>query len=298
MSRLWQAVPVGISAMAASWLAGARPVLAQSANLDAAGALPQLPDWMSSNILVQLFQQGGILMYPILACSVVLVAVVVERLVALRRSRVIPGPFARRMLNDLRDRLLDRESALLMCRNNGSPLARVLEYAIRRWGRPIGEVQQAVAEGGQREVYELRRNLRVINGIATVAPLLGLLGTVIGMIRCFGEVATSGDAMGKPEALAGGIYVALYTTAFGLTVAIPALIAYYYFLGRVDRLVADIESIAQEVIDLVAAEPEPSAGLVRTGPDRDNGHTAPVHEPRRPTVRTAKTVHSVTRQSA
>lgn len=284
--------PIGVATVLLLW---STTVFAQEASVSDAAS--PLPEWVSSNVVVRLFEQGGVLMYPILACSIVLVAVTFERLVALRRARVIPSTFSRRIVEDLREGLLDRESALLMCRNNGSPLARVLEHAIRRWGRPVVEVQQAVAEGGQREVFELRKNLRVINGVATVAPLLGLLGTVIGMIRCFGEVAASGDAMGKPEALAGGIYVALYTTAFGLSVAIPALILYYYFLGRIDRLVADIESIAQEVIDLIADD---GVGQPRLQPKdaSDNGSDGAIREPARPVVRTARTVHSISRQSA
>ncbi len=260
------------------------PVFAQQ--FTAAKVLEGLiPD--EANPIVAILRRGGVLMYPILGCSILLVAVALERLIALRRARVIPQPFVDRFLADLREGLLDRDAALLRCRSDGSPVARVLEHAVRRWGRPAVEIQQSVAEGGQREVLELRRNLRVINGISTVAPLLGLLGTVIGMIRCFAEVAAQTDAMGKPEALAQGIYVALYTTAFGLSVAIPALIVYYYFLGRVDRLVAEIDALAQEVIELVAGDGAvaPVRGIVPA----DGDH--------RPQVRTAKTVHSA-RQSA
>jgi len=274
--------------MLAWYLIALVPVLpAQQADAERSAATPWLPD--GSNVVVSLFQRGGILMYPILGCSILLVAVALERLVALRQGRVVPRAFAERFLADLRDGLLDREAALLRCRNDRSPLARVFEHAVRRWGRPATEIQQSVAEGGQREVLELKRNLRVINAISTVAPLLGLLGTVIGMIRCFAEVAAQSDAMGKPEALAQGIYVALYTTAFGLSVAIPALIVYYYFLGRVDRLVAEMDALAQEVVELVAGDGAvtPVRGLI----------TADREPELRPQVRTAKTVHSA-RQTA
>ncbi len=282
MKRTAYALLLGITVMAVGGLAV--PVHAQEIAADRLldGLIPD-----GANPMVVVLRRGGVLMYPILACSILLVAVALERLVALRRSRVIPRSFVDRFLGDLREGLLDRDSALLRCRNDGSPVARVFEHAVRRWGRPAIEIQQSVAEGGQREVLELRRNLRVINGISTVAPLLGLLGTVIGMIRCFAEVAAQTDAMGKPEALAQGIYVALYTTAFGLSVAIPALIVYYYFLGRVDRLVAEIDMLAQEVVELVAGDGAvaPVRGIVGAEADQ------------RPQVRTAKTVHSA-RQSA
>jgi biopolymer transport protein ExbB len=213
--------------------------------------------------LWQLFQQGGVLMYPILGCSVLLVAVSLERWASLRRGRVIPAEFVRELFEKLQTRQWDRETALQKCRDNGSPIARVLEQALRRWGRPAVEIQRSVAEGGQREVLELRRYLRLINAVYTVAPLLGLLGTVFGMIRCFSEVATRGDALGRPEALAEGIYEALYTTAFGLSVAIPAMIVYYCFLARIDGLVAQMDALAQELVELIAADGQPGATASR-----------------------------------
>ncbi|MFW6169009.1 MAG: MotA/TolQ/ExbB proton channel family protein, partial [Planctomycetota bacterium] len=125
--------------------------------------------------------------------------------------------------------------------------------AVRKWGRSSVEVEQAVIDTGERVTNELRRYLRLFNGISTISPLLGLLGTVLGMIRAFNAIVQSG-AMGRPELLAGGISQALLTTAAGLTVAIPALIAYLYFVSRVDRLVISIDSLGQEVVDLVSSD--------------------------------------------
>ena len=125
--------------------------------------------------------------------------------------------------------------------------------AVKKWGRPAVEIEQAIIDTGERVVHELRRYLRVFNGIATVAPMLGLMGTVLGMIRAFNDIATS-DAMGRPELLAKGISEALLATAAGLMVAVPAQILYWWFVGLVDRLTVRIDSLGQEVVGTISAE--------------------------------------------
>jgi biopolymer transport protein ExbB len=204
--------------------------------------------------LLQIFRDGGPLMYAIAACSVVAMAFILERLVVLRRSRVIPRAFVKRFVAQLRDGALNRSRALLLCKDNGSPVAQVLGHAVAKWGRPSVEIEQAIVDGGERAVSHLRRNLRVLNGVATVSPLLGLLGTVVGMILTFNKIAANPQGMGKAEELAEGISMALLTTAAGLTVAIPALIAYLYFIGRVDRLVSEVDAQAQNVVQIISAE--------------------------------------------
>jgi len=196
---------------------------------------------------------GGWLMLPIAACSFVLVAFVLERTISLRRGRVIPGPFVKRFIKQIGEGEIDRDKALELCQENGSPVAQVFAGAVRKWGRPAVEVEQAVIDSGERVTNGLRRYLRVLNGVATVAPLLGLLGTVVGMINAFNDIAVA-DAMGRPELLAGGISQALLTTAFGLSVAIPALIAYLFFVSRADRLIIDIDGLGQELVHLISAE--------------------------------------------
>ncbi|NIP84796.1 MAG: MotA/TolQ/ExbB proton channel family protein [Planctomycetales bacterium] len=203
--------------------------------------------------LIHIIHQGGPLMVPILFCSFILLIFTFERLFSLRRRRVIPRPFVRRFLHQIRQRTLGREEALQLCRENGSPVARVFAGAVHKWGRPAVEVEQGIIDAGERVSNGLRRYLRLLNGVATVCPLLGLLGTVLGMIQAFNDIATA-DAMGKPELLAAGIGQALITTASGLTVAIPALIFYMFFLSRVDRLVMDIDAAAQEVVAEISAE--------------------------------------------
>jgi len=203
--------------------------------------------------LFNIIQQGGPLLIPILVCSFILFLFVFERLFSLRRRRVIPKPFVRQFLHQLREGSVDQDEALQLCRKNGSAVARVFAGAVQKWGRPAVEVEQGIIDAGERVSNGLRRYLRLINGIATVTPLLGLLGTVVGMIQAFNDIATA-DAMGKPELLAAGIGQALITTAGGLTVAIPALIAYMFFISRVDRLVMDIDALSQDVVAEISAE--------------------------------------------
>ncbi|MBI5757913.1 MAG: MotA/TolQ/ExbB proton channel family protein [Planctomycetales bacterium] len=203
--------------------------------------------------LWETIRAGGVLMYPIGACSILALAFSLERLVVLRRRRVIPKDFVTRFLDHLEQGQLDRRTALKLCEENGSPIAAIFAHAVRKWGKPSVEVEQAIIDGGERQVSQLRRHLRVLNAVATISPLLGLLGTVMGMIMCFNQIAGS-SAMGKSEQLAGGIGIALITTAGGLFVAIPAMILYMFFLGRVDNLVMEMDQLSQRVANLISAE--------------------------------------------
>jgi len=190
---------------------------------------------------------------PFVIASIVAMWFGIERVVVLRSSRVIPRPFVERFLHHLEQGLLDPAAALSLCEQNDSPVAAVFAHGIHKWGKPSVEVEQAIIDGGERQVSQLRKHLRVLNGVATVTPLLGLLGTVVGMIQAFNDIATAG-AMGRPEQLAVGIAVALLTTAFGLAIAIPSLIMYMYLVGRVDTLVTEMDFLAQNVVHLISAE--------------------------------------------
>lgn len=208
---------------------------------------------ISTTDLPKVVKDAGPLMYAILFCSFLLVAFVLERVASLRRSRVIPKPFVTRFLQQLRDGQLDREQALQLCEESGSPVSQVFAGAVRKWGRPGVEVEQGVIDAGERVTNGLRQYLRVFYGVATVGPLLGLMGTVLGMIETFNAIANH-DALGRTEMLAGGIAKALLNTAGGLGVAIPASIVYVFFISRVDRLVIEIDRLAQEVVNVVSAE--------------------------------------------
>ncbi|MBT4864280.1 MAG: MotA/TolQ/ExbB proton channel family protein, partial [Planctomycetaceae bacterium] len=139
-----------------------------------------------------------------LSASIIAVWFAIERLVVLRKGRVIPRPFVERFIQHLDQRKLEGKQALKLCEENGSPIAVVFAHGVRKWGKPSVEVEQAIIDGGERQVSQLRKHLRVLNGVATVSPLIGLLGTVIGMIISFNDIAKS-NAMGNPQQLANGI---------------------------------------------------------------------------------------------
>jgi biopolymer transport protein ExbB len=199
--------------------------------LAAAGPIPTTSLW-------EALWAGGPLVIPIVVCSFVLVLVTFERVFALRRGRIVPKLFIQ---------------AFDLCDENPSLAAGVFAGAVRKWGKPAVEVEQAVLDEGERAANSMRRFLRVINCIASVTPLFGLLGTVWGMIVAFNEIAGSG-AMGRPEMLAAGIGTALMSTAAGLCVAIPAQIMYLFFVGRVDSLVMELDRHGQDLVNLISAE--------------------------------------------
>ena len=196
---------------------------------------------------------AGPMLFPIVGCSVVLLMFVLERVISLRKRRVIPKHFVKLFLSELNEGQLKPEKALELCEKNRSPISEVFAAAVKKWNRPSVEVEQAVLDAGERVANGLRRYLRLFNGIATISPLLGLLGTVLGMISAFNAIASS-DAMGRPELLAEGISQALLTTAGGLSVAIPAFIAYMYFTSRVDRLIIEIDTFGQDVVTAIASD--------------------------------------------
>lgn len=188
-----------------------------------------------------------------IVASVIALWSAIERLVMLRPRRVIPKAFADRFLMHLRTGRMEKAEALAVCQQNQSPIADVFMHGVRKWGRPSVEVEQAVIDGGERQVSVLKKRLRILNGIATLTPLIGLLGTVIGMIQSFNEIATS-SGMSQSQQLAQGIAMALLTTAVGLLIAIPALSAYMYLAGRIDSLVMEMDRLGQELVHLISAE--------------------------------------------
>lgn len=216
--------------------------------------------------LLAVIRDGGILMVPLIGCSFVLAVFAIERVVSLRTGRVVPRLFVTRFIEQLQARELARGAALDACDENGSPAARVFAAAVRRWGKPAVEIEQAAIDACERELNHLRRYRRVFNGVATIGPLLGLLGTVFGLIRAFNDVAGAG-AMGRPDLLARGFGEALITTAMGLLVAIPAMVLHWVFTSRVDRLAMRLDETCQQVIDEISqeslSEPRPAAAARR-----------------------------------
>lgn len=208
---------------------------------------------IATGSLLATIRDGGILMVPLLGCSFALAVFGIERAVSLRTGRVAPRLFVSRFLEQVQSGALSRGAALDACDENGSPAARVFAAAVRRWGRPAVEIEQAAIDACERELNHLRRYRRVFNGVATIGPLLGLLGTVFGLIRSFNDVAAAG-AMGRPDLLARGFGEALITTAMGLLVAIPAMVLHWTFTSRVDRLAMRLDETCQQVIDEISQE--------------------------------------------
>lgn len=196
--------------------------------------------------MLELIKAGGWLMLPIIGCSIVAFAIVIERAWALRRRRVLPQHLVAQVWNLLKNRKLD--SAQIRGLRAGSPLGRVLAAGLVNSNQERSVMLESIEDVGRHEAHALERFLNTLGTIAAISPLLGLLGTVVGMIKVFSAINASG--LGNAGALAGGISEALITTAAGLAVAIPSLIAYRYFRGRVDQLTVEME---QEVLKLVEA---------------------------------------------
>jgi len=190
------------------------------------------------------------MMWPIIVCSIIAVAIILERLWTLQDKRVLPPDLARKATallgaGQLNDKML-RSLA------NNSPLGRVLAALLEYRDRPHAVLVERVEDTGRHVAYELERYLNTLGTIAGVAPLLGLLGTVSGIIKSFNAVTAGG--LGDPQALSGGIAEALVCTAAGLSVAIPALIAFRYLRGRVDRQVIAIEKEVMRLTDTLGNE--------------------------------------------
>ena len=218
--------------------------------------------------IMDMLSQGSVTMWALAGCSILTLTFALERIIVLRSSRVIPRTFVNRFMDRLRDSELDRAKALDLCRDNGSPIANIFAIVAEHWGRPTSEIRQAVSDGAEAELFHLRRRVRALNGLATLAPLLGLFGTVIGMIEAFHALSKHTGA-GKTEMLAEGISLALVATASGLAIAIVAASSYYFLLGRVDRLIQQMDVLANQFVSHVAA-----AGKASEGPG------APVSRPR------------------
>lgn len=218
----------------------------------------------TSKSLLEVVKNGGPLMIPIGIASILLLVFVFERVTSLRRGRIIPRHFVKQFLTQLREGKLNQKKAIRICTDNPSVISSIFLAASQKWGRPSVEVEQAVLDEGERVTYKLKKHLRLINGIATVTPLLGLLGTVVGMIMAFDAIGASTTSSDPKLLIANGISQALLTTAAGMSVAIPALIAYIYFVGRVDRLIVEVDSLGQKVVAHVSAD-----GIVLEGGDDD-----------------------------
>jgi biopolymer transport protein ExbB len=210
--------------------------------------------------LLDLLQRGGVLMIPILLMSILVVAFGLERIIGLRREKILPEEFLIQLgAMSSRPGSFDPRRAYRLCQQYPSSAATVLRAMLLKVGRPHTEVERAVREASEREGNRLHRNVRTLNLAATVTPLLGLLGTVWGMIQAFFVTANMPVGANKAEALAEGIYVALVTTFTGLAVAIPAALLAHFFEGRIELRLRQVEELAESVLPLI----EPLEGQLR-----------------------------------
>ncbi len=197
--------------------------------------------------MYELLKAGGLIMIPILLCSILALAIIIERFWTLRPQKIAPQA----IVHDLMARLKKKElnGKRLRELQEESPLGRVLAAGLlnAKHGREI--MKESIEEEASHVVHELERFLTALGTVAAVAPLLGLLGTVIGMIDVFAEIQVAGT--GNTQALAGGISKALITTAVGLTVAIPALVCHRFFQRKVDELVVEMEQQALKLVEVV-----------------------------------------------
>lgn len=195
--------------------------------------------------MLEIVQAGGWLMLPIIACSIVAAAIILERLWTLQPARVLPKDLTTEVWQWVKGDQLDRQHIQTL--HQSSPLGQVLAAGLssRDLGRDVAK--ENIEDTGRHVVHELERYLNPLGTIAAISPLLGLLGTVIGMVKVFAAITVHG--VGNPGVLAGGISEALITTAAGLTVAIPSLIGYRYLRGRVDGLVIRMEKEAMKFLE-------------------------------------------------
>ena len=197
---------------------------------------------------LQLLLKGGWIMIFIGAASMYGLGLILERTVALRRSSIIPRRFLRDLKKIAPQGAENREAALRYCREHPSPISRIMSAGLRKLPQGPAAVERAVEESGGVEVQKLRHNMRMMYGLTVITPMLGLLGTVSGMIDAF-RVTASAEGLGKAELLAKGIYEALVCTYAGLLVAIPILFVYYYFIRKIERYVAEMNELSIDFAD-------------------------------------------------
>jgi biopolymer transport protein ExbB len=192
---------------------------------------------------------GGPVMIPIGLCSIVGLAAFFERMWSLRRSRVVPQSFCIEVIELVRQQRFD--DALMLCRKRDAPMARIVEVALGARHEPRSMIKERVEEVGRREAADLERYLPILATTGSVGPLLGLLGTVQGMIQTFAAIGEGG--IGQMEFVAAGISIALICTLSGLVVAIPSVMGHRFLASKVEGLLVDMEEVAIGVIDLLVS---------------------------------------------
>jgi biopolymer transport protein ExbB len=203
-----------------------------------------------TKVMFEIVKAGGIMMGPIILASIVAAAIFLERLWTLQSKRVLPNELTQKVWRWVEQRQIQDKHIVALQQN--SPLGKILAAGLLNRYRDRTVIRESIEDTGRHVVHELERFIGTLGTIASLSPLMGLLGTVFGMIRTFNAITTSG--IGNPASLAGGIAEALITTAAGLTVAIPALLAYKFLRGRVQALVVQMEKEAIKLVEALEAQ--------------------------------------------
>ncbi|HXS35121.1 MAG TPA: MotA/TolQ/ExbB proton channel family protein [Flavipsychrobacter sp.] len=196
--------------------------------------------------LFYLLKEGGVLMIPLLICSILLVYVFVERLIVIRKASQMDNLFMSRIREQITGGNLPAAKAL--CRNTDSPVARIIDKGISRIGKPIDNIEKSMESTGKLEVYKQEKNLSILSTLAGIAPMFGFLGTIAGMIILFFNVQHQGFSL---ETIAGGIYTKMVTSAVGLIIGLLAYVAYNYLNAQINKNVHHMEAASVEFLDIL-----------------------------------------------
>ena len=206
----------------------------------------------------EMMQKGGPIMWPILFCSVVAFAIVIERLMSLRKAQIDTKTFMEQISKSIkRNKIME---ALDLCEKTSGPIAHILKAGILKHDRLRSEIREAIEDASIHEIPQLEKNLPVLATVAHISPLLGLLGTVTGMVSAFQVIEQKASSVNpvNPGDLAGGIWEALLTTVAGLCVAIPTFVAYNYLVSRVDGFVLEMERSATDLLNMLGEKRDES----------------------------------------
>jgi len=204
--------------------------------------------------IIEIIRKAGIFVYPILLCSIVALSIFLQKMWILRTNKILPGFFLERLYLYLSKNKFSE--ALNLASLNNSSIARIAYVALQKDGSSKEQIKESMEGAGRREALELGRYIEGLGAISNASTLLGLLGTISGMIKIFSVI--SENTIVDPASLAGGISEALYTTAFGLLVAIPAFIAYKYLIGRSEEFVNELEDEGRRIMEEMSMPPPPT----------------------------------------
>lgn len=207
----------------------------------------------------QIFRAGGPIMWPILLCSIFALAIIIEKLLHLHKISIDVKSFLDSIIEKIKHAHI--KEAVSICENTNAPVANILKAGILKYNASRDEIKEAMEDASLYEVPRLERNLSALATIAHISPLLGLLGTVTGMVRAFQVIQVKATSLNpvSPGDLAGGIWEALLTTVAGLMVAIPTFVAYNFFVSRVNSMIVNMERAATELVNFITQ----NAGLIK-----------------------------------